>query len=377
VKIVHGNGSLEEEYALPMDAISNSFTGVSRDLVGHAAAFGSSTRVQGSGWFESPVELDFTGTVGFADPAKRLMAMEQHSRNMTSNSGVCGIFWTQGSTMLVSDPYLFVHYALVSSTVMRVHIGWCDENLHGSVNSADPGTDQLFFDFDTGLSDTTIYVTQKANDGSQARDDTGVAPTAANYWEIDYTGGEARMRLANANGAILFDKAYTTNLPDESTHLYPSIGLIPLETVSKVHRFYCADVYANTNKVAPFHSASLVNSCNPQLSRTYTVTLSGLTDGSIWEDWDDAPLTVEHDSGGNYWYTQPVGSPFIGLHLSWQSTEWKVNLSPTAAAGDLLTWTGSSDACTPTGDYGTHSACISNVGSDCSGLGTTSCIVSA
>ena len=37
-----------------------------------------------------------------------------------------------------------------------------------------------------------------------------------------------------------------------------------------------------------------------------------MTDGSIWEDWDDAPLTVEHDSGGNYWYTQPVGSPFIG-----------------------------------------------------------------
>ena len=239
--------------------------------MGHAAAFGSSTRVQGSGWFESPVELDFTGTVGFADPAKRLMAMEQHSRNMTSNSGVCGIFWTQD--LLCWCPILIYSftthlYHLPSCGFISV---WCDENLHGSVNSADPGTDQLFFDFDTGLSDTTIYVTQKANDGSQARDDTGVAPTAANYWEIDYTGGEARMRLANANGAILFDKAYTTNLPDESTHLYPSIGLIPLETVSKVHRFYCADVHANTNKVAPFHSASLVNSCNPQLSRTYTV----------------------------------------------------------------------------------------------------------
>ena len=249
MKIIRGNGSLKE-YALPMDAINSPHLKKARDLVGRAAAFGSSIRVQGDGWFQNPVELDFTGTVGYADTANRLMAMEQHSRNMTSNSGVCGIFWTQGSTMLVSDPYLFVHYALVSSTVMRVHIGWCDENLHGSVNSADPGTDQLFFDFDTGLSDTTIYVTQKANDGSQARDDTGIAPTVPNFWEIDYVAGKARMRLADVNGNILFDKTYTTNLPDQDTHLYPSIGLIPLETVSKVHRFYCADIYANLNKAA-------------------------------------------------------------------------------------------------------------------------------
>ncbi len=249
MRIIRGNNSLEE-YALPMDAISNSRMKGARQLVGSAVAFGSSIRVQGYGWLDNPVELDYTGTTGYADTSKRLMAMEQHSRNLTSNSGVNGVFWNQGPTMLVSDPYLFVHYALVSSTVMRVHIGWCDEDLHDAVNSADPGTDQLFFDFDTGLSDTTIYVTQKANSGSQARDDTGVAPTTANYWEIDYVNGKARMRLADANGAILFDKTYTTNLPDEDTELYPAIGLIPLETVSKVHRFYCADLYANVYKVA-------------------------------------------------------------------------------------------------------------------------------
>lgn len=175
-----------------------------------------------------------------------------------------------------------------------------------------------------------------------------------------------------SNGAILFDKTYTTNLPAENIVLIPTVGLMPLETVSKIQRFYCADLYANVYKVAP-SPAILCNSCNPQLARTFTVTISSLP--SPWTD-GNGTHTVTWDTGCT-WYDSGRNIQMIWDASSgkWFARYWRIADLSTY----LVHWeNGSTDACDPIADYGTITTCASSDPSDCSGLvGTTSCIVSA
>ena len=114
------------------------------------------------------------------------------------------------------------------------------------------------------------------------------------------------------------------------------------------------------------------NVCDPQIDQYFTVTLSGLT-GSIWEEYEGShTLTWSHDciwfdsTGFIYllWYTDFAG-------------EWVINAaSPYTERAGQVRWTGPSDACNPVDSYGGHSSCQDVPGaSDCSGLGTTSCIV--
>lgn len=111
------------------------------------------------------------------------------------------------------------------------------------------------------------------------------------------------------------------------------------------------------------------NSCSPSLPFDFTVALSGLT-GSIWEDFQGTH-TLTYTSGCTWFDSTGY------LYLNWyDASNWIVNVSslPTERDGQLR-WTGPPDTCDPLDDYGSHTSCASVLASDCSGLGTTSCIV--
>ena len=119
-------------------------------------------------------------------------------------------------------------------------------------------------------------------------------------------------------------------------------------------------------------SAIACNSCSPPLPLEFTVTLSGLA-GSIWADYNGAN-TVTHSGSGCTWAN---ADGFVTVQW-YGGANWIVNASsPPSERDGQIRWTGPADTCAPPGDYGTHSSCASVLASDCSGLGSTGCIVSA
>ena len=117
-------------------------------------------------------------------------------------------------------------------------------------------------------------------------------------------------------------------------------------------------------------SAISCNSCTPAMAVSFSVTLDGLS-STIWDDFQGAH-TLTHTGSGCNW-ADPTGY----VTMQWyDSSNWIINVSslPTERDGQVR-WTGPSDTCNPVASYGTHSSCASVLGSDCSGLGTTSCVV--
>ena len=112
------------------------------------------------------------------------------------------------------------------------------------------------------------------------------------------------------------------------------------------------------------------NACDPQIDQYFTVTLSGLT-GSIWEEYEGSHTLTW--SSSCTWFDS-TGRIYM---LWYAASNWIVNAtSPPSESDGQVRWTGPSDACNPVDSYGGHSSCQDVPGaSDCSGLGTTSCIV--
>ena len=166
--------------------------------------------------------------------------------------------------------------------------------------------------------------------------------------------------------------------------------------------------YAFTEYTAPI--AIPCNDCDPQLSRFYTVTLSGLT--GFFSDWNGAK-TVE-------WQSEPdpffAGAGTIDTGCVWRGTypdavlrlcwvdwggvpdEWLCVLIPNVsisndssgsssaapAYGDWETavpntviWPGSTDPCDPLPLFplSSHISCLGGGTPECTALGTTSCVV--
>ena len=111
------------------------------------------------------------------------------------------------------------------------------------------------------------------------------------------------------------------------------------------------------------------NSCSPSLPSDFSVTLSGLA-GTIWDGRNGAH-TVAHSGSGCTWVSDPAG-----ITLTYSSGNWLLDVQNDADDRDgTLRYTGPSDVCAPPANYGSHSSCTSALGSDCSSLGTTGCIV--
>tara|TARA_R110002020_G_scaffold18350_4_gene64169 strand:- start:3432 stop:4811 length:1380 start_codon:yes stop_codon:yes gene_type:complete len=111
------------------------------------------------------------------------------------------------------------------------------------------------------------------------------------------------------------------------------------------------------------------NSCSPSLPLEFTVTLSGLS-GTIWDGRNGAH-TVEHLGSGCTWVSTPAG-----ITLAYSSGNWLVDVQNDSGERDgTIRFSGPTDVCAPPNDYGSHSTCTSIDASDCSGLGTTGCVV--
>ena len=112
------------------------------------------------------------------------------------------------------------------------------------------------------------------------------------------------------------------------------------------------------------------NSCSPSLPLQFTLTLSGMA-GTIW-DGRVGSHTMTYYSGCT-WYDAYPG-PRIAL--SFFGGDWLVDVQNDVDDRDgTIQYTGGDNPCSAPGDFGSHSGCSSVTASDCSGLGTTSCVV--
>ena len=126
--------------------------------------------------------------------------------------------------------------------------------------------------------------------------------------------------------------------------------------------------YAFTEYTAPV--VVDCNDCDPQLARSYTVTLSGLI--GPWLAWNGAH-TVTWKDGCNWWDSEDK----LSLYVPEDSSFWRARLAATPS--DTLMWVGGFDVdCNPPiYNYGNHVDCTSDDPADCLAQDIALCVVTA